>query len=133
MEINKDPNQRQLLWFGILLGPFVALLGGVFQYRWGTGPAAAVWIVGGLLTLAYLSVRRLRKKIFLGWMYAVYPIGWTVSHAVLALVFFGLLLPIGRLMRWRGHDPLDRRSPSRDSYWAHRNSKSGVERYFKQF
>lgn len=133
MEINRNPTARQLLWFGIVLGPFFALLGWIFTVRWGTSAGAGAWIIGGSLTLVYLAVPPLRRRIYVTWIYAVYPIGWTISHLVLGLVFFGLLMPIGRLMRLLGHDPLNRRSPAQDSYWVQREQHQSLDRYFKQF
>ncbi len=133
MELNRDPTPRQLLWFGILLGPFVALLGFLVSRSWGTTAGQAVWAAGGALTIVYLAVRRLRRPIFVGWTTAVYPIGWTVSHLVLGLVYFALFLPIGLALRLSGHDPLQRRSGPRPSYWVARRSGKPVERYFRQF
>ncbi len=133
MEIIKNPSKRQLLWFGLALGPFVALAGWLFGQSWGPRIANSIWIAGGVLTLVYLSIPPLRRTIFLGWMYAVFPIGWTVSHVVLGLVFYGLLLPIGWIVRVSGHDPLNRRSTARNSYWVERETGVPADRYFRQF
>ncbi|MEO6811640.1 MAG: SxtJ family membrane protein, partial [Isosphaeraceae bacterium] len=71
--------------------------------------------VGGLGLIWPKSVR----PIFVGWMVLAFPIGWTVSLLVLALVFYGLFLPIGLVMRLSGRDALWLRpQPGRSTYWT---------------
>src|SRR5690606_27186600 len=40
-----------------------------------------IGVVGGLLTLILSGLGR---RLYVGWMFAAMPIGWTVSHALLA-------------------------------------------------
>ena len=42
-------------------------------------------------------------------MFAVFPIGWVVSHLLLGVVYFLVLTPIGLTLRALGRDPLERR------------------------
>jgi hypothetical protein len=85
------------------------------------------------------GILALGRPTALGWLYRTLtaislPIGWVVSHAVLALVFFGVLTPIGLLLRAVRRDPLSRtRDPARRSYWEPRASASDVRRYYRQF
>lgn len=74
------------------------------------------------------------RPVYVGWMLAVFPIGWVVSHTVLVVVYFGVITPIGWLLRWRGHDPLQRRrDPAAVSYWIPRPPPPDPQRYFRQF
>ena len=67
-------------------------------------------------------------------MYAVYPIGWTVSHLALAVVYYLVVTPIGLLMRLFGRDPMRRKfDPSATTYWQPHESPDEPERYFRQF
>ena len=67
-------------------------------------------------------------------MYAAFPIGWTVSHAILALLYYGILTPIGLIMRLIGYDPLSRRLRSEDrTYWEEYSPEGDRKRYFRQF
>ena len=67
-------------------------------------------------------------------MYAALPIGWTISHVVLAAVFYVVMTPIGILMKMLGHDPMqrsfDRAAPT---YWLERKGDPDPRRAFRQF
>ena len=74
------------------------------------------------------------RFIYVGWMVLAFPIGWTVSQVMLALMFFGLFTPFGLVFRLIGRDPLQRTRPSRrESYWEPKPAPADLKRYFKQF
>jgi Saxitoxin biosynthesis operon protein SxtJ len=74
------------------------------------------------------------RWIYVGWMVLAFPIGWTVSQVMVAVMFFGLFTPIGLLFRLIGRDPLHRvRTPERTSYWSPKSTPADLRRYFKQF
>jgi hypothetical protein len=74
------------------------------------------------------------RSVFVGWLIAVYPIGWAVSHAILAVLYFLVMTPIGVLMRLAGRDPMARAiDPAISSFWVRRRSDASRARYFRQF
>jgi hypothetical protein len=74
------------------------------------------------------------RFIYVGWMVLAFPIGWTVSQIVLAVVFFGLFTPIGLIFRLLGRDLLHRKPyPELESYWVAKPAPAGPRRYFQQF
>jgi hypothetical protein len=76
---------------------------------------------------------RLVRPLFLGSLVISYPIGWVVSHLALALVFFGVLTPLGLCFRLLGRDVLARRRPpTYDSYWQAKQGARDVPSYFRQ-
>ncbi len=135
LEINRHPSARELRWFGVLLAAVVALAGGFVYWRL-EAPAAArmVWAGGAVLAAIYAAAPPLRRWVWLGWLYAAFPIGWTLSHLVLAATYYLVLTPIGLLLRLVHGDPLDR-APNRSaaSYWTARRQVRDVRRYFRQF
>ncbi len=134
IEIDRNPSAKMLRWFGVLMVGFFVLTGGLAQWRW-PAAAAAIWIFGVALTGVYAAVPPLRRHIYLGWVYAALPIGWTVSHLILATVFYLVVTPIGLGVRVVKGDPLER-APERSaaSYWSARSgADSNARRYFKQF
>ena len=135
LEINRHPSAGELRWFGVLLAVFVALAGGLVYWRL-EAPATArmIWTGGAALTAIYAAAPPLRRWILLGWLYAVFPIGWTLSHLVLAATYYLVVTPIGMLLRLVDGDPLDR-GPDRSaaSYWTARRPVRDVRRYFRQF
>ncbi len=63
-----------------------------------------------------------------------FPIGWVISHVILALVFYGLFTPLALVFRLIGRDALVlRRSPSARGYWQPRPQVTDPRRYLKQF
>jgi len=134
--LKTDASPKELAWFGVLLLA-AAGIAGLTVWR-ATGELAAskyIWTGGALVAAVYYLVPPFRRPIFLGWMYATYPIGWVMSHVLLAIIYFGILTPIGLVMRVFGYDPLTRRRDSRrPSYWTERERKAAdPSRYFRQF
>ena len=135
IEIRKDASRKELAWFGLLLLAFFGIVGALLRFRF-DAPAAArwVWIGATAVTLVYYAGPPIRRYVFLGWMYAAYPIGWVVSHVLLAAVYYLVITPIGLAMRLLGRDPMRRRfEPDRDTYWIARSEGGDVRRYFRQF
>lgn len=136
VEINWDPSRRDLRQFaGIWFPLFFLLVGGYVYQRTGAwGLALAVWASALVVSIAAYCVPALARWIFVGWMCAVFPIGWTVSHLVLAVVYFLVLTPTGLLLWLFGYDPMRRRfDRTADSYWIRRPDGAEVARYFRQF
>ena len=72
--------------------------------------AAAFWAVAAAGLVGVLRPGFLRP-VYVLWMALAFPIGWTVSHLLLLIVYYLVLTPIGLLMRLFGYDPLE--SPAR--------------------
>lgn len=130
-----NPTTRELRVFAALWLVFFGLLGGwmylgAISPTWGGG-LLIVAVVGGTLGLLWPESLR---PVYLLWMGLAFPIGWLVSHLILGLLFFGLLTPIGLLMRLAGHDPLRLKpDPAEASYWSERPAEADTSRYFRQF
>ncbi len=135
IDLRLDPTPRELRWFGPLLALFVGVVGGIARWQF-DAPAVSVvlWSGGGLLAAVYLSVPPSRLLIYRGWIYATYPIGWVVSHLVLAAVYYLVVTPIGLTMRLVGRDPLRRRfEREAETYWIARRRQTDTNGYFRQF
>ncbi len=135
IEINKNPSRRDLAWFGFVLLIFLVMVGYmVGRITASTRVSQAIWALGGILTLVYYAIPPVRRMIFVGWMYLAYPIGYVVSHLLLGLIYFGLMTPVGLLLRMFGHDAMSRRfDPTAGSYWVKKDAQTDVSRYFRQF
>lgn len=60
-------------------------------------------------------------------------LGRAASRVVLAAAFFGVVTPIGLVMRLFGRDFLARKRASKPSYWEPKPAPAGVRSYFRQF
>ncbi|HEV3137920.1 MAG TPA: SxtJ family membrane protein [Pirellulales bacterium] len=135
IEINRNPTTREIRQFALLWLPaFCFLAAGWLGYRlaW---PAAAGLVACGLVS-AVVGVFRPRwmRIVLMGWMWAAFPIGWTVSHLLMASIYYLVVTPIGWLMRLAGRDPLARKfDHTADTYWTPRAKEVDPARYFRQF
>jgi hypothetical protein len=66
-------------------------------------------------------------------MIVAFPIGWLVSHVMLAVLYFVLFLPLGLMFRLLGRDALSLRKPSVETYWTEKQQPEDVVRYFRQY
>ncbi len=135
IQVNRDLSERQLVLSGFLLALFVGLVGGLFHWQFGLPTTGLViWCAGAVVVLAYFAVPRWRLPIYLGWVYTVFPIGWVVSHVILAIVFYVMFTLIGLLMRMFGRDPMRRRlDPEATTYWIDKPQAPGADQYFHQY
>ena len=135
IEINKNPSRKDLLVFGFPLGLFTILLGLLAHFQWQSPEAArTIWLVGAGLTAVYLILPPIRRTLYLGWIYATFPIGWTISHLLIAIIYYGVLTPIGLVLQLCGKDPIAKDiDPGRSSYWVEHPTKADAGRYFRQF
>jgi hypothetical protein len=77
-------------------------------------------------------VPALVRPIYVGWMIAAFPIGWTVSRVALALTFFGVVTPMGWIFRITGRDALMLRRRAVTSYWSPKTKAADAREYFRQ-
>ena len=87
-------------------------------------------IVGVLGILRPLTVR----CVYIGMTVASFPIGWMMSHLLLAIVYFGLITPLAVIFRLTGRDALRlRRSPQTTSYLKNKPAPTNSQTYFRPF
>ena len=135
IEINKNPSRRELLVFGGLLALFAALVGTLCWFKFDAPRAArAVWIAGAAIVALYFIIPPLRRPLYLGWLYAAYPIGFVVSHVILGAIYYLVFTPIGLLLRALGKDPMQRAfDRSAPTYWIEHDPHTDTRRYLRQF
>jgi hypothetical protein len=135
IELKRDPSKADLAWFGLVMLAFIGLVGILLWWTRGNVAAARyIWGTGVLLSAVYYLLPRTRRPLFLAWMYAAYPIGWAVSHVLLATIYFGLITSMGIVMRRFGYDPMRRTfDSSATTYWIAREPTRDVTRYFRQY
>ena len=135
IDFDREPSQRELNWFGSLLLLVAGIAGAILFWRFHAATAARViWIVGGFVWLIHLAVPFLRRPLYFGWMYLTYPIGWLVSHTVLASIYFLLITPMGFVLRSVGWNPLQRGfDREAATYWTIDQPHRDLEGYFRQY
>ena len=135
VKVNREPSTRELRQFaGIWLPLFCLVIGWIIQTLTETWtPAFYLWGVCAVVSVAGLVEPRIIKPVFVGLMYAVFPIGFVLSYVILAIVYYLVLTPVGLIMRVVGYDPMDRKlEPDADTYWIKRDAAPDASRYFRQ-
>jgi multisubunit Na+/H+ antiporter MnhG subunit len=72
------------------------------------------------------------RLVFVGLILMTFPIGWVVSHLLLGLIFYGVVTPIGLILKASGHDPLQLKKPSGNSIWMNPVVKTDATHYLRQ-
>ena len=136
IEINTNPTRRQLMQFGLIWLVFFAGAGAMMWLR-ARSPGAAIglWAAAVVVPVVGRAWPRFMRLVFLGMSYLAWPIGFVVSHVVLAVVYYLVVTPIGLVLRLAGHDPMGKRfDPEATTYWHPREKEtSDPARYFRQF
>lgn len=134
MQQERSPSRSELRFFGVVVLALSAVLGALAWWRFDApGAARALLGVGLGFAVLYQALPPLRIPLWMAWMTLFTPVGRLVSHALLALIYFGLVTPIGLVMRLVGRDRLGLR-PGRGaaSFWSEHDPASDVGRYFRQ-
>jgi hypothetical protein len=133
-DLPRNPSRSTLRQFAALsLGVF-----GVAAWRChANGQPELAWAFGTLavgLGLPGLVYPRCLRVVFVGWLMAVFPIGFVVSRVVLAGLFYGCFTPLGVAFRLLGRDALGlKRASTGETYWRARPATADPARYLQPF
>jgi len=140
IEINWRPNRRELRIFGLSFLAAFGVLGALVYFApppvwWeaNRNAGALLWVTGGAGGLLGLTGSRAALPVYWAWMGLSFVLGSVMSRLVMAFVFFGVITPIGLIMRLVGRDPLRRKKPRSGSYWVDVEPADDISRYERQF
>lgn len=128
---------RQFAWLAVLGLPLVAglvlRLFGAFAW---THPVFLAAAAAGVLQLGLFlaGVSALTRWAFVGLSVVAMPIGFVLSHVLIAGIYYLVFTPIGLVFRLIGRDALGRRlDPGKASYWHVREAVRPPSSYFKLY
>ena len=136
IEINRNPTRRQLNQFGFIWLAFLALFGAIARFKLDAPTVGlALWVAAVVVPVIGWLIPAVMRAVFVGMSYLAWPIGFVVSHVILALVYYLVFTPVGLLMRLFRYDPMKRGfDDSLSSYWVKRDPTAAEpKRYFRQF
>jgi uncharacterized membrane protein len=136
LQINTNPTRRELRQFAGIWFPlaFVVIAWMIHRHTHTTTLPFALILIALVIGIIGVIAPAVMKPIFVGWMYASYPIGFVVSHVVVGVIFFLVITPVGLVMRLLGRDPLQRSfDRSAVTYWEEHNPGLEPGRYLRQF
>jgi len=119
--------------FGLLVGLMAVLIGSWRLYRghWGVATSGLLGVGSALAILGLLAPRALVLPNRL-WMGLAKWLSLITTPIILAIIFFLVVMPIGRIKRLFGWDPLRRRAPSAASYWGPYNARQRDPHHFEK-
>lgn len=129
---------RQRLWASLLWGFALPLvLAGV---RWllhreggfSMGPALAAMNVTVPIAIL-LPLPRIGPWVYLAVLRLFSIVGFFISHAFLALVFYAIITPFGVVLRLTGRDPLQTRQTGEAPRWTVVSGEVDRRRYYRMF
>ncbi len=142
LKINLDPDRKTLLRFGLSGLAIFGLLGAwvhgshSFLFRPLEAGAAAsaargLWIAAAACGLLGWLAPRAIRVLYVGVSLVALPIGYLVSHAVVFLLYYGIVVPMALLVRLCGGDPLSQRR-GRPAGWRERREPPDPHSYYRQ-
>jgi hypothetical protein len=134
-------NRNEQRKFGALMAAAFALLGGI---RWALHGfplhplptlVGVLWALALAFAVACAVWPTALKPVFAAWMKLALAINWLVTHVILTLAFFVIMVPTACVLRLRGKDPLLRRWDSKaTTYWDNAETQPKTpESYLNQF
>jgi hypothetical protein len=145
IEINWHPDRRRLRGFGLAalvafaaLGAWVWVRHSILGFAIGDGAAKTaaglLWDAAGACGVLAAVAPACLRPLYVVLSLLGAPIGFVVSYVILAIIYYGILTPIGLVMRLVGRDPLHRKfDRSAGTYWVRRPQAADARRYFRQF
>jgi hypothetical protein len=115
-----DVSRPALRKFGLVVGGvFVGIASFIAWRRGWQVEGLPLWLGAPGLVLVMLgaAVPGILLPVYRVWMGLAFAMGFVMTRVILTLVFVGMVIPIGLVMRLVGKDPLDRRWRAGASYW----------------
>lgn len=145
IQVNWKPDREELRKFGYISLAAFTLIGVWLLFRHSifgialsepTARAAAYtcWGIAALSLAGSLAAPAALRPLYVGLTAISLPIGFVVSHVLMAIIFYGMLTPIGLVFKLMGRDALQRQfDRSTSTYWQPRTVVKDRAQYFKQY
>jgi len=125
---------KALRKFAYLVGSVFLLVGGDGVYKHWNPAAVTLFVLIAVVLLACGAIQpQILGGVYRGWMGIAFALGWVVSRAILILLFYLVITPVGILARFFGKKFVDVSFPEdKETYWIPRSAGKGIN-YEKMF
>ncbi len=126
-------DKKELRNFAILLGIVLFILAGLNWWRTHTSMAVVLTVIAIASEACAWLRPTLIKPIFIVLTTIAKGIGWFNTRVLLCLVFYGMLAPVGIVMRIFRKDLIDQKIDSTGlSYWRERTEKKFDRNHYER-
>ncbi|KFZ43957.1 hypothetical protein DS62_12910 [Smithella sp. SC_K08D17] len=116
---------KELRMFGLMVGGVFSIIGLWPMVVRGEAPRMWAISVGGALVGLGMALPSSLKHVYLVWMKIGHVLGFINTRILLGVIFFGLITPMGVVMRLLGKDSMHRTLvPEANTYRVIRPSRS---------
>ncbi len=138
------PSRSQLRTFGLITAVMTALVGASFYFRGhlsgisiepdlATQLGHVLWGASAVAALAAFVVPSAFLPLYVVLTVVTFPIGFVLSHVLIATIFFVLITPFALVMRLLGRDQMTRQiDRTTITYWSKR-TEAKPKRYLRQY
>ena len=118
---------KQLRKFGLMVGGIFCAIGLWPAIVRGQNPRLWAVAIGVLLLIPALIAPRILGPVYRVWMKAGEALGWINTRILLGIVFYGLITPMGLVMRLFGNHAMRRTyEPGVESYRVVKRARPGA-------
>jgi hypothetical protein len=123
----------QLRNFGLLVGGIFGVIG-LWPLVWRQQtPRSWALVIAVFLVLPALVAPRVLSPVYRFWMALGEVLAWINTRIILGVVFYGVVTPIGLVMRMLGHDPMRRRRDAVGESYRARSAPRPPTHMMRQF
>ncbi|MDP1946768.1 MAG: SxtJ family membrane protein [Nitrospirota bacterium] len=121
----QQDNTKELRIFGLMVGGVFSIIGLWPVFARGDSPRIWAISVGGALVGLGLALPSSLKHVHSIWMKIGHVLGFINTRIILGVIYYGLITPMGVIMRLSGKDPMRRALvPDADTYRVIRPPRS---------
>lgn len=118
VRINWKPSPSELRKFGIAMLVGFAIVGAILRFGFHKADAAmGAWIFGAVAGALGLTGMPIALPVYWAWMGIGFVAGNIMSRLLLGVFFYGMITPMGLIMRLFGRDKLQLRRTAGSTYW----------------
>jgi hypothetical protein len=143
LTVTIDPGRETLRRFGLIGLVAFGLVGAWIRWRHtflflgmtaerASSVATVLWVAAAACGILAIVAPLALRVLYVGMTLVAIPVGFVISHVVVWLLFFAVLLPVALLHRAWGGDPLSQRD-GRAAGWREKGPPPDPAWYYRQF